>query len=171
MGIRENLRDKPAIGWAAAGALVLISVGVLARTYWPERKADTSRVWYTDDDGQTWFADSGTLLPPFERNGKTVVVAEVYSYAGGGKKFCAYLAKFKPEAKKQLEDSQAEAKRAGKPPEAAAVYRDPRFMSAAMLVKKPGPGNEWVPQDDPKAIDVLTIKSPDGSAVDQVLVY
>ena len=81
-----------------------------------------------------------------------------------------YLTQFTPEAKQKLEAALTEAKQKGQPPDSVALYHDRNFMQKGMLVKRPGAG-EWVPYDDPKAIEVMSIRSPDGSAVDQVFVY
>ncbi len=171
MGMREKLGEKPIAAIAGAASLVVLAGIIIAHSYWPEKKADLSSQYYSDDDGQTWFADSTYLVPPFEHNGKTAVIAAVFSYDDGKKQFCAYLAKFTPEAKQQLESALAEAKVAGKPPGSVSLYRDPRFMSQGMLAKRPGAGNPWISYGDPRSSEVLSPHSPDGSVVDQCLVY
>jgi len=40
-----------------------------------------------------------------------------------------------------------------------------------MLVKLPGPGNSWIPINDPESVQVCSVHSPDGSAIDQLFVY
>src|SRR5262245_26007153 len=94
MGIREKLKEKPAVSVAVAILFVLAAGALLARTYWPEKKADLLQAYYSDDDGQTWFADSIFQVPPFSHAGRVAVLAQVYTYAGGSKKFCAYLTQF-----------------------------------------------------------------------------
>ena len=170
MGFRESLKQKPWVGITIAVLMVAIAGALIARAYWPQKQADLSRQYYTDDDGKTWFADSLYLVPPLERNGKTVVVAHVYSYAGGSKRFCAYLAKFTPEARQKLEAAIAEARQKGLPPSSVSLYGDRLFLANGVLVKKPGAG-EWVPYGDPRANEVMTVRSPDGSEVDEVLVF
>jgi hypothetical protein len=171
MGVREKLKDKPWIGGVLSGAFVVIAIGIIVTSYWPEKKAKLDQAFYSDDEGKTWFADSAYLVPPFAHNGKTAAVAQVFSYANGSKQFCAYLTQFTPEAKQKLEAALAEAKKKGEQAGSVGLYHDRDFMQKGQLVKKPGAGNPWVPYDDPKAIDVMSIKSPDGSAVDQVFVY
>src|SRR5690349_18057960 len=124
MGVRETLKEKPWIGGVIAAVFILVAGGVLARTYWPQKQANLAKQYYSDDDGKTWFADSLYLVPPFEHNGKIVAVAHVYSYAGGAKQFCAYLAKFTPEAKQKLEAAIAEANVKGLPPSSVSLYGD-----------------------------------------------
>jgi hypothetical protein len=171
MGLRESIKSKPWIGGAISGAFVVVALAIIAATYWPEKKAKLDQAFYSDDDGQTWFSDSAYLVPPFQHDGKTAVVAQIYSYADGSKKFCAYLTEFTPEAKQKLEAALADAKQKGQQAGSVALYHDRNFMQKSMLVKKCGASNAWVPYDDPKATDVMSIKSPDGSLVDQVFVY
>jgi hypothetical protein len=128
--------------------------------------------YLTDDDGKTWYADSAYSVPPIDHNGKTAVFAEVYTYDDGSKQFCAYLEKYSPDSKKRLEASIAEAVRNGRPPGSASLFQDHWFMESAVMVKSPGASEDkWVSQSDPAAVDVMSIHSPDGSVVDQVLVY
>lgn len=171
MGLRETLKEKPWIGGALSGAFVVVALAIIVTTYWPEKKAKLDQAFYSDDDGQTWFSDSAYLAAPFPHNGKQAVVAQIYSYAEGSKKFCAYLTQFTPEAKEKLEAALADAQKKGQPAGSVPLYHDRSFMQKSMLVKKPGADNPWVPYDDPKAVEVMSIKSPDGSAVDQVFVY
>lgn len=172
MGLREKLIGKPVAGSIIAGLMLVVAAILLARAYWPESKADLSRAYYTTDDGKTWFADSAYLVPPFDHRGQTAVIARVYSYADGSKSFCAYLAKFSPEAKVQLESAQAEAKQKGQPPGTVSLYSDPQFLRKGTLVKKPGaPDSAWLSQDDPKAVEVMSVRSPDGSALDEAFVH
>jgi hypothetical protein len=170
MGVRESLKEKPWVGIAVGALMVAIAGVVIARAYWPTKQADLSKQLYSDDDGKTWFADSLYLVPPFERNGKTVAVAHVYSYAGGSKRFCAYLAKFTPEAKQKLEAAIGDARQRGLPPSSVSLYGDRNFMNNGVLVKKPG-ADKWVIYSDPAANEVMAVKSPDGSEVDEVLVF
>lgn len=169
-GVREQMSKKPILGGAIAGVLALVAAAVVAKTYWPERQADLTKAFYTTDDGETWFEDSATKVAPFEVGGKTAVVAHVYSYAGGGKQFCAYVAKFTPEGKTKLELAVADAAKAGKPAESVALYRDPAFMKAAILIKPAKSSVDWTSYGSPKAQTIFAVKSPDGSVVDEVLV-
>jgi hypothetical protein len=171
MGIREKVSEKPGIVLAIVIACVLAAAGIVAATFWPQKKADLSQAFYSDDDGVTWFSGSTYLVPPFEHNGKTAVVAEVYSYDDGKKLFCAYLARFTEKAKTQLEGALADAQRNGKSPESVGLYADPNFMKNGTEVKLPGSNNPWIPYNDPRAREIFSIHSPDGTTVDQYLSY
>jgi hypothetical protein len=171
MGIREKLREKPVMGRAAAVALVVIAGLVLAKTYWPEKKADLSQAYYSDDDGATWFKDSAFRVAPFDHNGRPAVVAHVYTYDEGKKQFCAYLARFTPRAKEQLEAALADAKKRGDAPSSVGLYHERSFMMRGVEVKLRGSDHPWISYGDPDAQKIFSIQSPDGTAVDEAFVY
>jgi hypothetical protein len=170
MGIRESMSKKPAVAAGASALLVLVAAVVIARSYWPEKKGDLLQTLYSDDDGQTWFADSIYRVAPFDHNGKTGVMAQVYTYDDGKKQFCGYLSEFTPEAKKELDAALADAKMRGQDPGTVSLYQNRSFMNQT-LVKLPGPGHPWIASSDPKSRDVLSVHSPDGSAMDLVVGY
>ena len=170
-GIRQKIGEKQSIGVALGIGLILVAAIALAVQHMPEKRADLNQAYYTTDDGATWFADSAYHIAPFDHSGKPAVIAQVYSYAGGSKRFCACLAKYTPQGKERLEAAITKAKSHNEPPGNAGPFRDRDFMQSAMLVKAPGAGKEWVPISDPRAQQIMTIRSPDGSEVDQVLVY
>lgn len=170
MGLRNAIQGKPIAGIAIAVVLLLVSGLILARTYWPQKRAKLSQTFYTDDDGATWFADSAYLVPPFDHNGKTAVFAEVFSYDNGSKKLCAYETEYTPRAKKRLEDALAEAQKNDQPPASVSLFHDRTFMTEGMQVKRPG-STKWVSMADPQANSLCSVQSPDGSVVDQCFVY
>lgn len=171
MFLREHLREKKKLSTAAAASFLILAGLVLAYTYWPEKKASLSQGYFTDDDGQSWFAADTTNLAPFDHNGKTAVMAEIFTCDNGSKKFCGYLEKYTPEGRAKMEAAFADAKSHGQPLQSVALFRDRAFMASAFLVKKPGAGNPWIAYSDPKVSDVVSVHSPDGSAVDQYFVY
>jgi hypothetical protein len=171
MGIRETLKEKPSVGIAIAAIFVLLTAVITVARFWPTKTADLSQSYYSDDDGQTWFADSAFRVPPFDHNGKTAFGAQIFSYADGKKQFCAYLVQYTPDAKKKMEAALADAARKGEAPGSITLYQDRTFTKNGLRVKKPGAGNSWMSYGDPKANEVFTIKSPDGSPVDQSFVY
>ena len=171
MGIRETLSQQSRkIQLAFAGALLLVAAVALTLQFKTEHRANLSQAFFTDDDGKTWFADDAARIPPFEHKGKIAVSAQVFSYADGKKQFCGYMAKYTDEAKKKLDAAIAEAKAKGQPPESVGLIRDPAFRNTGMVVKSPGANNPWVGWTDPRSHEVFSVRSPDGSAVDQVFV-
>jgi hypothetical protein len=171
MFLREKLGEKNKLSMIAAVLFILLAVAVLAYTYWPAPKAKLGQAYFSDDDGQSWFAADTTKLAPFDHNGKQALMAEIFTYDNGSKKFCGYLEKYTPEAKAKLEAALAQAKANGQTASSVGLFHDPAFMQSAVLLKKPGAGNAWMSYSDPKVGDVLNVHSPDGSAVDQYFVY
>jgi hypothetical protein len=54
-----------------------------------------THLFFTNDDGRTWFPLEAANKPPFVKDDKTTVRAHVYAVPGG-KPFVAYLSKFSP---------------------------------------------------------------------------
>jgi hypothetical protein len=171
MEIRKLIQGKPIAGMGLGAVLLLVAGVILAKQLWPQKKADLSQSYFTDDDGASWYADSGHLVPPFDHNGKTAVFAQVFSYANGTKQFCAYMTRYSASAKRTLDAAIADARSRGLSPDTVSLFQDRSFMQSAIEVKKPGAGNQWINQSDPGAIDVISVHAPDGSVVDQVFVY
>jgi hypothetical protein len=171
MFVRENLREKKKLSLVAAAVFLLLAGAGLAYQYWPEKKANLSQAYFSDDDGQSWFIDDTTKLAPFDHNGKTALMAEIFTYDNGSKKFCGYLEKYTPEAKAKLEAAMADARAHGQSPSSIELFHDHNFMNSACVLKKPGAGNPWIAFTDANVGDVINVHSPDGSAVDQYFVY
>lgn len=142
MGVRLWLNEQRGGAMAIAVGLAVLGVGFLA---WRMAGGVTSRppgqlIWFTTDDGKTWFADSATKLPPFDHNGKMAYRCYVYTCDGGRTEFVSHLERFTPEMKKRLETGGA---------------FDPMLVST-VEVKDPGTGDVgWVKQSDPKAGEIM----------------
>jgi hypothetical protein len=171
MGIREQISAQKIVPAAIAVVLMAVAVFILLQQFRQPAKANLSQSFYSDDDGQTWFADSAFQVPPFGHNGKTAVSALIYTYDNGSKKFCAYLAKYNDSTKQRLEAAYADAKAQGQPLGSVSLLHDRNFINGGLMVKLPGANNPWIPMDDPHSIDVCMVHSPDGSAIDQLFVY
>jgi hypothetical protein len=57
---------------------------------------NASRLYFTSDDGKTWFPMDASNRPPFVHDGKPTVRAHVFSTDGGKTGFVAYMSKFSP---------------------------------------------------------------------------
>jgi hypothetical protein len=171
MAIRERLRSNTLLGVGISVGLLLVAAMALAIQYWPQKKANLNLRYYTDDDGQTWFSDDISHVAPYDHDGKTAVMAEIFSYDNGSKKFCAYEEKYTSKAKEQIDNAIAHARAKGEPVNEVPLLRDPFFKRANLLVKLPGINNPWLAYSDPRANQVFSIHSPDGSVVDEVFVY
>jgi len=88
---------------ALAGSFLMISYENLGRK---PRIPVLSQLYYTDDDGATYYADSINIVPPYTHNGKTAFRAYVFRCGDGGI-FIGYLEAFTPQVKQAKEASLA----------------------------------------------------------------
>jgi hypothetical protein len=158
MGIRETINEKPVVGIGIFGSLVVIAIILVVWQVLRSRPhatplVVTDQVFFSDDDGKTWFPESKDKLPPFMHNGKPAYLAKVVRCGDSGKPFVAYLEKYPDDVKRDLEarlksgTSQNTIARAG--------IRD-------LLAKKPGTG-EWVSRSDVSRYEEAThVDCPEG---------
>jgi hypothetical protein len=155
LDIRQSMNEnKP----AAIVLTVLAIVAAVVLGIWysgPRRPVDfTTREFFSDDDGTTWFVDDGTKLAPFDHNGKQAVLAKVFQ-CGNGKMFVGYLEKLSDDTRQKIEAARA----AG--PVRSGPARADRTGFNGILLKKPG-AKEWIKSTDPAAADVEKVTCPDG---------
>ena len=156
MGIREalNRNHKVTIGAAAVvtmGAIVFMVLQV--RGGGPPTGVNLNgKVFFSTDDGKTWFVDDVRNIPPFTKDGKDAVRAHVYR-TSDGTKFVGYLERYSPASRKALAAALA------KP--AQDQLEDP-YASAELQCKKPGDAT-WVSMSDPKAQSIMNVVSPKGA--------
>jgi hypothetical protein len=142
LGLRENLNKKPIIGVSITLAIIIAAIGVIVWQNRPESAYVGNRVFYSDDDGKTWFPDQPNRVPPFDHNGKDAV--RCYVYKSNGESFAAYLQKF---------SKSVAAKVKGNQPMGDAE------VTAGTLVKRPGDA-DWIPSSDPRAAAIMSPKNP-----------
>jgi hypothetical protein len=150
MGIREQLEKHPRL---TTGVTIGVIIVVLALIFWPSdgngAGAYPRTLFFTDDDGQTWFADDANKVPPFERNGKQAVRA--YVYRCGGKTFVNHMERFTADAKKKLEQISGNDLIAKLDPSVSGIPINSKE------VKAPGRGI-WVNIADRNAVEVMRPK-------------
>jgi hypothetical protein len=66
--------------------------------------AGVPKAFFTTDDGKSFFVDRFDRVPPFRKDGKTAVRAQVFSCDDGRTKFVGYLEMYAPLDKAALED-------------------------------------------------------------------
>ena len=72
-GIRESLNEKPALTTGiTVGVIVLALLFIILqlRGCGGGAKGVRAKDFFSNDDGQTWFADDATRVPPFDKDGK-----------------------------------------------------------------------------------------------------
>ena len=154
MGIRETLNENPRLTTGiTAGIIILTLIWILWSVFGGGGNTPTAggvgKVFFTDDDGKSWFPDDATKIPPFDHNGKQAVRAHVYKC--DGKTFVNHMERYTADAKKKLEALQ---KKGG-------PIADPTLMESVQMsgleYKSPGQGN-WVRMTDPKVGEILKPK-------------
>jgi len=65
--------------------------------------AAATSVFYTDDNGKTFFKGDPDKLPPFEHNGKQAYRCDVFHDAGG-KEFVGLIYRFTDSGRKQMQE-------------------------------------------------------------------
>ena len=159
MGIREAIEKRKSV---AITVTLVVTVGAIVAIFVQARNFDSFNagdMYFSTDDGQSFFVDSGTKLPPFEVDGKQAVRAHVFQC--GGKRVVGYLSRYTPETLKAIEDAKA-ARAQGKPP--PNVHLLAGMGTTGLEVKRPGASNPWIKQADvTRATKIRVFRCPDGS--------
>jgi hypothetical protein len=143
LGIREKLNENPAITTGATVLIIVIAVGFIIYSQLPTRgPKPPSQAYFSVDDGKTWFADDVKKMAPFDKDGKPAVRVHLYK-CGKNAPFVAYLERYIPEAKKQLEKIQAAGGATG--PEVGSQIS--MIMQNGVEYKKPG-DPKWIKMSD-----------------------
>ncbi|HEX5242160.1 MAG TPA: hypothetical protein VFW23_02775 [Tepidisphaeraceae bacterium] len=156
MSFREDINKKPGVFIGVSAAIVVLAIIWLVysmRGSKPAAMVLTTKAYFSDDDGKTFYADDVSNIPPYQHNGKKAYRAKVYEVKGSGQRFVGYLEGYDDKAKKQIEESIKK----GLDPASA-------MQGVDLEVKKPGPG-KWVKVGamvSPEMTHVVTVTSPDG---------
>jgi hypothetical protein len=160
VSIREKLTENPRAVTAVTGGVVVLALVVIIWQMMGSgggkgEAADLSAsVFYTVDDGQSYFPDDGSKVPPFMKDGKPAYLAVVYTCDGGKTKFVAYLQRYNKEGVKKIEQSAAHGV-------AAATILGAGYTE----VKPPGTGDlpkAWLKYGDPRALKLINVQCPNG---------
>ena len=168
MGLRQKINENPGATTAVTAAIVVVAVGIIV---WQgcggggggDTIAVATKSFYTIDDGKTLFVDDINKVPPFTKDGKVAVRANVFSCDDGKTRFVGYLEMYTPQEKAMLE--KAAQKQGGAP--AYIPY------TGQPMVKKPG-DKGWVqlnPQNTQMYAQVVQVKCPDGSTDNLIRVF
>jgi hypothetical protein len=131
--IREMLRSKPQVGVGICVALLALGLVVAWSTMGSSAASAPSvpaKLYFTDDDGKTYFADDSALVPPFDHNGKQAYQAAVFK-CPGGQPFVGYLMTYSRSGKSQLEAMPESTRR-------SASVEVMNIRKGESLVRKPG---------------------------------
>jgi hypothetical protein len=153
VGIRQKINQAPKAGIVV---IIVLVVGVYGVVAWELRHPALGshasiKSYYTIDDGQTYFADDGALMPPFDHDGSPAV--RCYVYRSKGTLFVGFLEKY-------ADDLLQTANAPFDPSKRGLVGRTD--FKDGTLVKRPG-DKEWVKKYSARGEQIQLVKSPDGS--------
>ena len=163
MGIRQTINEKPGLTTAATAGIILIAIlfiGWQSCSGGGEGSVMSDKAFFTVDDGKTFFVDKSSNIPPYQKDGKVAVRAQVFTCDDGKTKFVGYLEMYTMQDKAMLE-----AVAQGQTNKGAPTPMPMPYMAGQPLVKKPGMPN-WVPigpQTSTMYQQVVSVKCPDGS--------
>jgi hypothetical protein len=166
--VREKLNDGK---FGIIVGVVMVALAGLAIYYYTRPAfphVDATQLYYSDDDGASYYKDSVYKFPPYDHNGKTAYQVTVLS--DNGHKFVGYLIRYTPDAHKQLEDKYNDAINSHLP-DRELQQKVLDFMHGPQIgwqmeVKLPGPDNKWLPRS---ALGTLNIKTPSGQLPDSIV--
>jgi hypothetical protein len=157
MSIREALNNRPKTASAIAGTVLVVSIIYAANRQGSATLQMDNQLYFSADDGKTFFVDDASNIPPFDYNGKQAVQAVVFR-CGNGQPFVGYLLRYPSGAKSALEAFPTGQRMSSQ--DALAIRK------GAAEVKKPG-AKKWVSlgTQDPNAHlgDILHVDGPPGS--------
>ena len=165
MGLREKLNENPAITTGATIVIIVIAVGFIIYSALPSSgRKIPKQAFFSVDDGATWFVDDVKKTAPFDKDGKPAMLAHVFKC--GDKEFVAYMERFNPAAKAQLEAL-------GPPPSPPSMeYSQKRsmLMQSGLEYKKPK-GDKWYRMNDYGAYQqIMNVVCPDKSQMPEPVI-
>jgi hypothetical protein len=141
VGIREKINQNPKQTTAITAGIVVVAILFIlwqACGGGPGSGGATDKAFYTTDDGKTYFVDSSSNIPPYQKDGKMAVRAQVFTCDDGKTKFVGYVEMYAPQDKAVLEQIAKGGGKGGTP-----VYAG---YAGQAMVKRPGdPPTAWVP--------------------------
>ena len=162
MGIRQTLNDNPVVTTSVTGVIIVAAVFFLFRSACSGSgdgggAGMPSKLYFTVDDGATYFPEDAAKIPPFTHQGKTAYRVRVYK-CPDGTTFVSHLERFSEADKKRIEAA------AAKPDAKGPLPPDGLMLLGNIEVKKPG-DKEWLKMTDgiEKYTAVIRPKCPDGS--------
>ncbi len=146
MSLRETINDRKGLGVVIGVVLIAAAVGSFVVAH-RQPAIQVEQLYYSIDDGATFFAEDANRIYPFDHNGQPAYRVYVYR-CGDGQPFVSYLARYNDRTRTRLEQLIAK----GSPDDVGEIAR---LRGAGIEVKKPG-DKEWVALDDPAAAEILS---------------
>lgn len=156
MSVRQKLNEHPRIAAALGAAIIVAGLCVIALQIFGDRPQTVdAKVFFSDDDGATWFAVDGDKIPPIDHNGRPAYRAWVCKCEKSGKIFVNHLERYTDADRQKIE-------------EGGGLHK-PATVNIHPEIKKPG-AQDWVAADKPLAYEkIKEVACPDGSPVAQIV--
>ena len=152
MGLRQWFNQSPYRTGAFLVVLIGTSIGFAMYVSRSDVVTPPDKLFFTTDDGKTFFGDDARKLAPFDINGKRAVQANVYT-VDHSSPFVAYMIKYSPEYQR------VKSKLGVNPP--------PELVRKGTFVKRPG-DSEWLLMESPQGKSLVEmLKSPTGAPASQ----
>ena len=149
VGLRDQINQKPAIAGGVVAALVLVVIGIIYFQLKPHGRPPAIsgiQMYYTTDDGHTWFADAWEKIPPFDHDGVQAVRCYLFK-TSHTPPFVGYLESYTPAMHDELSGT---------------VHSiGPVIPATGTIVKRPSDKN-WVLLGTPAGQKIVQVMSPDG---------
>jgi hypothetical protein len=143
VGVREALNRNRAATLVVTGALTAAAIGFAVYSMFFSSdvlgSSAQGKAFFSVDDGQKWFVDDASKVPPFERDGKQAYRAVVYRCKADGRQFVARLERYDDAARKRIAELVANHGHAQSP----AVMTELTQLMHKIEVKRPGDAT-WV---------------------------
>lgn len=149
MGFREQINQRPALVFS----IIIVVIAILwgARIWNKNSNASrpplsSGKAAYTVDDGQSWFFDSDTKIPPFDHDGKPAVRVQLWTY-DDQTLFPTIVMRYTEQAKQAFESGQVQ-------------QPQRRIITQGLEVKKAlDPNARWLTSNEPEYF-ILLQKAP-----------
>ena len=159
MGVRQYLNERKGLTVGlATGAVALAAVLIL---YQGANSSPTApyegKAYLTVDDGKTFFAADGMLLPPVDHEGKIAYRANVFTCDGGKTLWVGYIERYSEYGKAMMKEMHEEQKKGAMPQAVTELLEH-------IEIKRPG-DNVWVRQSNvERAAPILAVRCPHAGA-------
>jgi hypothetical protein len=158
VGFREIVNENRSVTVGAMiGVIVLAIAWILYYCF--GGAATTGQLYYTVDDGLTYFADDADRLSPYDHKGKQAVRCFVYKCGENGTPFVAYLERYTADGLKLRQQQMKDKNIDPTEPETGASLLEVKAPAS----RKNAPTRDWVKDTDPRARAIETVACPDGS--------
>lgn len=137
----------------ASAAILICVVAIILEAHTPSPPDALHGLYFTVDDGKSYFVDDPMKVPPYDHDGKQAVKCHVFQTPSG--KQVVYLEKLTDAARKIVLDNQAHPN-----PGAGAIGME---VHNSVLVKKPG-DKDWVPENSAAGTHIVD-SGPDSTEI------